>query len=101
MPELFRNLDAFESPRGVVIAGTDPRFDALSRANLMALLASLDRVTLVGDGTFLADLPVLGRDVTYSIADRPNVFLLLGNTHGLSDIPRGGTVLVAATRPAD
>ena len=100
MPELFRNLDAFECPRGIVIAGTDPRFDILSRADLIALSDSLDRVTLVGDGTILADLPVLGRDVTYSIADRPNVFLLLGSTFALSDIPHGGTVFVAATRRA-
>jgi hypothetical protein len=96
MNELFEIGDRFDSPLGVVIAGVSAVLDELPHEALHSLLKRIKVITIVSEASRLDDLPVFDYRVTTSLADKRNIFLLLGKGVDLDMIPLNGRVLFDA-----
>lgn len=92
--DLFKIADCFESPKGIVIAGANPKLDTMAHDALQKLLKGIRSISIVGLGRQLTNLEVQEFSFTTSVGNQRNIFLLLKQDVPKDSIPSDGVVFV-------
>lgn len=88
MRKIMKIFDVFEAKnRGIVVGGSDPALDRLAPSQIQDLIGT--EVEILNTDGAKAKYRVLDVQITYSVIDQKNVFILLPSETKKEDIEVG------------